>query len=92
MAGLGDCESLFARLKENTLITEKLLVRHFLATQQAIEIQELGNVYWIPGKENPAVRLTKLHSEILPLLRLLEAGTFNPGCLRPLKGVAFWEQ
>ena len=57
-----------------------------------IELQELDTAYWIPGKENPAGGLTKLHSEILPLLRPVEAGTYYPGCLRPLKGAAFWEQ
>ena len=74
------------------MITEKFLVRHFLAVQQAIELQELNSVYWILGKENPADGLTKLHCEILPLLRLMEAGTYNPGCLRPLQGAVFWEQ
>ena len=89
MAGMEDCESLFTRLKKNKLITEKFPARHFPAIQQAIEPQELDNVYWIPGKENPAGGLTQLHSEILPVLRLMEAGTCNPGLLRPLKGAAF---
>ena len=75
MVGSEDCESLFTRLKKNKLITEKYLARHFLAIQQAIGLQELDNVYWIPGKENPAGGLTQLHSEILPLLRLMEAGS-----------------
>ena len=83
MAGLEDCESLFAHLKKNKLITEKFRARHFLARQQAIEIQELGNFYWIPGRENPADGLTKLHSAILPLLRLMESGSYNPGYLGP---------
>ena len=76
-----DCESLSARLKTKKLITEKFLVRHFLAVQQAIEIQGLGNVCWIPGRGDPADGLTKLHSEIVPLLRLMESG--------PLNGAAF---
>ena len=79
MVGLEDCESLLTRLKKNILVrhlfTESFLVRHFLAIQQTIEIQELDNVYWIPGKGNPADGLTKLQSETLPLLRLMEAGT-----------------
>ena len=62
----------------------------FLAIQQAIELQELDNAYWIPGKENPAGGLTKLHTGNLPLLRLMVAGAYNPGCVRPLRGVAFW--
>ena len=75
MVGLEDCESLFADLKKKKLITEKFPDRHFLAIQQAIEIQELDNVYWIPGRENPADGLTKLRSGMLPLLRLMESGT-----------------
>ena len=63
------------------------LVQHFMSIQQALEEKELNNVFWIPGKENPADGLTKLHSEILPLLCLLESGTYNPGILRPLKGI-----
>ena len=67
------------------MITEKFPVRHFLSIQQAPEKKELDNVYRIPGKENPADGLTKLRIEVLPLLRLLESGTYNPGILRPLK-------
>ena len=80
MVGLEDRESLFKHLKKHKLNAEKFLVRHFLATQQAIELQELDNVNWIPGKENAADGLTKLHSEIPPLLRLMEVGTYNPRC------------
>ena len=92
MVGLEDCESLIAQLKTNKLITEKFLARHFSAVHQAIEIRELGNVYWIPRWENPADGLTKLRSESLPLLRLMESRTCNPGYLPPLKGAASWEQ
>ena len=73
------------------MITEKFLVRHFLSIQQALEEKELDNAYWAPGNKNPADGLTKLHSEILPLLRLLESGAYNPGILRPLKGITFSE-
>ena len=48
-------------------------------------------MYWVPGEENPAGGLTKLHGEILPLLRLLESGAYSPGILRPLKGVSLDE-
>ena len=47
------------------MLAEKFRARHFLAIQQAIKIQELGNAYWIPGRENPADGLTTLRSEIL---------------------------
>ena len=86
LVGLEDCESLFTHLKKSKMVTEKFLARHFLSIQQALEQKELDNVYWIPGKGNPADGLTKLRSEILPLLRLLESGAYNPGILRPLKG------
>ena len=89
MVGLEDCESLSARLKKTKVIPEKSSSRHFLATQQAIEIQELDNAYWIPGRENPADALTELKSALLPILRLAESGTRNPGYLRPLQGLAF---
>ena len=49
----------------------------------------LGNVFLIPRRENPADGLTKLHSEILPRLRLMGSGTYNPAYLRPLKGATF---
>ena len=53
-AGREECEGLFTHLKKKKMITGKFLARHFLAMQQAIAIQVLGNVYWIPGRENPA--------------------------------------
>ena len=73
------------------MITEKFLVRHFLAIQQAVESGELANVYWIPGLENPADSLTKVKSDMVPLLRLMESGHYNPGVLRPLRGISFDE-
>ena len=87
--GPEDRESLFTHLQKKKMITEEFLVRHFLVIQQAIEIQELDIAYWIPGRANPADGLTEFHSEILPLVRLMESGTYNPGFLQPLQGVAF---
>ena len=71
LIGLEDCESLFTHLKESKSITEKFLVRHLMSIQRALVEKELNNVFWIPGKENPADGLTKLRSDILPLTRLL---------------------
>ena len=65
--------------------------RNFLAIQQDSEIQELGNAYWILGRGNPADGLTKLRGDLLPLLRPMEPGSYNPGNLRLLQGVAFRE-
>ena len=62
-----------------------------MSIQQALGEKELNNVFWIPGKENPADGSTKLHSETLPLLRLLASGTYSPGILRPLKGISLVE-
>ena len=88
MVGMEDCESLFSHLKNRKLITEKYLIRHFLSIQQYVEDGDLDNVYWIPGLENPADGLTKIKSDMGPILSLMETGSFRPGLLRPLKGLA----
>ena len=88
---MGDCESLFTHLKKGKMIAEKFLAKHFLPIQQTLEEKGLDTAYWIPGKENPADGLTKLRSEIPPLLRLLESGAYNPGILRSLKGISLNE-
>ena len=51
----------------------------------------LGDAYWLPGPGNPADGLTKVQSDLGPLLRHLEPGRFRPGSLRSLKG-AGWEE
>ena len=88
LVGMEDCESLFTHLKNREVLIEKYLVRHFLGIQQSLEEGELENAYWIPGTENPADGLTKLRSEMGPILALLETGSFQPGVLRPLKELA----
>ena len=88
LVGMEDFESLFTHLENRKTITEKYLVRHFLSIQQFLEDGELENVYWIPGTENPADGLTKLRSEMGPIMALLEPGRFQPDLLRPLKGLA----
>ena len=75
LAGLKDCETLFTHLQNKKLIAGKFPVRHFLATQQAIGLEELGNVYWLPGLGNPADGLTKIKSDLAPRLRLLGSGS-----------------
>ena len=89
MMGLEDCESPFNRPKAKKMIAETYLVRHFLRTQHVLVGSELDNVYWAPGTENPADGLTKVRSDMEPLLRLLESGHRNPGSMRPPKGVAW---
>ena len=87
LLGFVDCESLFSHLKKKKTIAEKFLARHFLAIQQAVESGELANVYWLPGLENPADSLAKIKSDMVPLLRMTESGCYNPGLLRPLRGL-----
>ena len=87
-AGLEDCESLFTYLKKKKVLAGKFSVRHFAALQQAILVQELGNVYWRRKKATPSSSLLPL---LLPRLRPMESGTYNPGYLRLLKGLAFRE-
>ena len=70
MAGSGNCESLFTLLKTNKMIAERYLARHFSSAQQALEEGDLEDAFWLPGTENPADSLTKVRSEMAPLLRL----------------------
>ena len=91
MVGFEDCESLFTHRKNKEVITEKFPIRHFLAIRQALGLKELGNVYWLPGLGSPADGLTGKKRDLGPLLQLLESGLYNPGTLRPLRGVAFCE-
>ena len=88
MAGLEDGESLSNHLRTKKMVTEKYLARHFLRAQQSREDKGLDNVCWFPGAESPADGATKVKSETLPMLTLLESGEFRPGALRPLRGVS----
>ena len=51
----------------------------FLSIQQSLVDGEPENAYWIPGTENPADGLTRLRSEMGPIMALLETGIFQPG-------------
>ena len=66
------------------MITGKNLARRHLRIQPALEQGGLGNVFRRPGAGNPADGLTKVRSDMVPLLRMLEPGRFNPGSLLPL--------
>ena len=70
------------------MISGKNLERHFLSTQQALEEGGLGNAYWPPGKGSPDDGLTNARRDMVPPLRVLESGRFQPGQLRHLNGVA----
>ena len=88
---LGDCKIPFPQLETRKAIADKFLARRFLIAQQALEVGEQDNGYWLPGTGNPADGLTKVRSDLAPLLRLLDSGGFPPGHLRPLKGL-FWRE
>ena len=79
MAGSEDCESRFSHLKTKKMAAGKYLARRCLSTQQALEEGELGNAYSAPGTGNQAAGLTKVRSDMAPLLRLFESGHFNSG-------------
>ena len=84
--GLIDCESLLPHLRTGRLGAEKFLTRHFRSIMDAVESGDLGNVAWIPGTENPADGLTKISSELGPLLYLLKTGMYRPRALEQLRG------
>ena len=81
-----DCESLPTHLKNERAITEEFLFPRLLAVPQALETQDLETQDLDLG--NPGGGLTKTKGCAAPPLRLLESGTYNPGTLRPIKGVA----
>ena len=88
MIGFGDCESLFARLRNKKAIAEKYSARNFLGIQQSLGSNELDNVYWLPGTDSPADGLTEVESDMVPLLHVFKSGTFRPGILGPLRGIS----
>ena len=90
--GLIDCESLLSHLRTGRLGTEKFLTRHFRSIMDALENGALGNIAWIPGTENPADGLTKISSELGPLLDLLKSGKYRPRTLEQLRGLSFVEK
>lgn len=90
--GLIDCESLLSHLRTGRLGTEKFLTRHFRSIMDALGSGALGNIAWIPGTENPADGLTKISSELGPLLDLLKTGKYRPRTLEQLRGLSFVEK
>ena len=59
-AGRGDCESLFARLRNKATIAQQHLAPRLLGIQQSLDTGRLDNVYWLPGPENPSDGPTKV--------------------------------
>ena len=83
MVGLEVCVCLSSHLRTRRMITVKYLVRRFLGVQQLLDNQELDNIYWLPGTENPADGMSKMEGNMSPMLThsSLEVRAF----LRPLK-------
>ena len=90
MIGFGGSESLFAYLKTEESVAAKYLARHFLGIWQSLERDELGNVYWLPGTENPAGGLTGVRGDLVPPIHLPGSGNFSPGVLRSPRAVSPW--
>ena len=84
LIALEDCECPFTNLKNTGPTTEKFPIRHFLASTQFLETEELGNANWLRRVENPTDCLAEVRSDMLPLLRLMESVASYPGALRPL--------
>ena len=78
-AGLEGSESLLIHLRTKKISTGRI--------QQTLELGEWGNIFRLPGMENPADASTKIRSDMAPLLRILESGRVTPRNLRPLKCV-----
>ena len=79
-----DCESLFTVLGNEKTIAEKYLARRLLGIQQALD-----NVYLLPGPENAADGPNEVESDMAPLLRLLQSGSFSHRAFRPLRVATF---
>ena len=60
------------------MVAEGYSVRHLPGFQQFLVNGELGNIYSLPGLENPADGVAEVKSDILPLLRLLESSQAAP--------------
>ena len=87
MIGLEDCESLFTRVETEKAVTEEYSARRFLSIQPSPGQGDLGNIYRVPGMQQPAGELSKARSHMVPLLRLLESGKLSLGGLRPRQGM-----
>ena len=88
MVGMEACESPPTPRKTKGIIEERNLVRPSLGIQQFFGKGDLDTVNGLPRLEIPADGMTKVKSDILPLLRLLESGACHPSVLRPLQLVA----
>ena len=66
------------------MISEKYLARRFFGTQQSLESGDVDIVYSVPGLGNPADGLTKLESDMVPLIPLQGSVAFRPSNSTPV--------
>ena len=92
VTSLGDPESIVTRLRDEEAIAEDYLARNLRGAQRALGRNESGNVYCLPGTENPAGDPANVKSDALPLLRALQSRTFCPGALRQTRGAPLKER
>ena len=84
-------ESLFTHLRRERAVVEKFPVRHFSGTQQAPCEEDLGNVFWPSGTENPTGGLARAKSGFAPQVRTRQSSSSRPGALRLLRRLLFKE-
>ena len=78
MIGLEYWGSLATYLRTNEAIGDEYLACHFREIQQGSGNDELGNVYSLPGASRLAGGPANVKSDIVPLLRMLQLGSFCP--------------
>ena len=76
--GLEYWGSLATYLRTNEAIGDEYLACHFREIQQGSGNDELGNVYSLPGASRLAGGPANVKSDIVPLLRMLQLGSFCP--------------
>ena len=88
-AEMGGRGSLFTHARNKKAIAEKYPAQDILGIQQALDYEQMGNVFSLPGPETPAGGLSKKKSGMEPLLSLPQSGPSRPGAHRPLRRVSF---
>ena len=88
-AEMGERESLCTYARNKKAIAEEYPAQDILRLQQALDYEQMGNVFSLPGPETPAGGLSKKKSGVEPLLSLPQPGPSRPGARRPLRRVSF---
>ena len=77
VVGLGDYKSLFVHLKTKWTLTEASLARRFVGIEQPSSSGVLDSVYGLLGQGDPADKLIEVASDMTPMLRLFQSGSFD---------------